>query len=78
MIEMKMLDKILPWGDVITIQNVQQLCYSPKEYIFFEGGVCFNTESSYSLNSFSSFELINTSIIYLHVSLQAQLKTPAP
>ena len=37
--EMKMLDKILPWDDVITIQNVQQLCYSPEEYIFFEGGV---------------------------------------
>ena len=37
--EMKMLDKILPWDDVITIQNVQQLCDSPEEYIFFEGGV---------------------------------------
>ena len=34
----KTLDKILPWGDVITAQNVQHLCYSPKGYIFFEGG----------------------------------------
>ena len=50
----------------------------PPKSTSFLRGVCFNTESSYSLNSFSSFELTNTSIICLHVSLQAQLKTPAP